>query len=790
MIFIANNPITAKEMTDTPDTPLPSTRGLFPKEDGWYDIDSDGNVKKIAEPFIITATVDANTFSILEQPDKTYAEVLEAYNKGCEIILRINMVGDDGETGATSHINLTAYSCNDNVFVFTVLFQGSVCDIYYDSENNLTIAYDKVLTFNNNVATKLYDDSDMDTNVPNEKAVVDYVKEKVEDEKIRAEKLYHYGDTDIEPLSSEYYTVSDNGDGTYSISWAENISEVTEIVVPYEVDGKTVTAVYTNISALLLNVEKVFLPKTILQLGDGVFDSFHLTEIDLKNIEIVGHHALLFNDFSKITLGKNIKEIKSNAFGHNTELTDVYVYSNDVIFGENCFSDCHEDLTIYCYSGSTAEAYAINNNLKYKLLDSAPVDDTPTEGSNNLITSGGVYEFGKNIENIRVIFENEIDDITESGLYIVKNEPKTGVSATLSGRQDYQYYLFHSTENYTPNLAETSFIPIEAFQVRMKINNTPKTEGAMLTIVNDGDGVLDSRIKTNGEWGEWRKYLTNEDVEPFYVTFTSKDGKTVDSVDKTFDEVVTAIEKEIRVKAIYSDTGRVFDLSVKADDAIVFSNNTSTVHYTFIYTKTSASLSIGTSPTYSDIVKDNTPTKDSENLITSGGVYDELNYELIGETTVTEADITEAGEEGITRIVLGNESEHIFSKYKHLAIELYLPVSSSINSANSAIVINAWNSLDASQSAATSILWSNSTSLIALSYTSNYYYSFYYDDYGKFAVSKGYKSSGNNIKAYTSSAVGAPSNVGHTQKKYIIIRSYYDDFKFPSGTRVSVYGRR
>lgn len=48
MSFIAKNPLTIPKVTSAPSTPQEGARGLFAGDDGWYDIDSDGNVKKIA----------------------------------------------------------------------------------------------------------------------------------------------------------------------------------------------------------------------------------------------------------------------------------------------------------------------------------------------------------------------------------------------------------------------------------------------------------------------------------------------------------------------------------------------------------------------------------------------------------------------------------------------------------------------------------------------------------------------------------------------------------------------
>ena len=48
MPFIAKNPLNIPEVETPPSLPMPGTRGLFAREDGWYDIDSDGIVQKIA----------------------------------------------------------------------------------------------------------------------------------------------------------------------------------------------------------------------------------------------------------------------------------------------------------------------------------------------------------------------------------------------------------------------------------------------------------------------------------------------------------------------------------------------------------------------------------------------------------------------------------------------------------------------------------------------------------------------------------------------------------------------
>ena len=49
MSFIAKNPLTIPEVESSPSVPQAGTRGLFAGKDGWYDIDSNGNVAKLLD---------------------------------------------------------------------------------------------------------------------------------------------------------------------------------------------------------------------------------------------------------------------------------------------------------------------------------------------------------------------------------------------------------------------------------------------------------------------------------------------------------------------------------------------------------------------------------------------------------------------------------------------------------------------------------------------------------------------------------------------------------------------
>ena len=57
MSFIAKNPLIIPEIDSPPSTPKLGTRGIFAGKDGWYEIDSDDNVKKLATEQYMEQTI-------------------------------------------------------------------------------------------------------------------------------------------------------------------------------------------------------------------------------------------------------------------------------------------------------------------------------------------------------------------------------------------------------------------------------------------------------------------------------------------------------------------------------------------------------------------------------------------------------------------------------------------------------------------------------------------------------------------------------------------------------------
>lgn len=58
MSFIAKNPLTIPEIKSPPSVPLVGTRAIFAGQDGWYEIDSNNKIRKIATSDDIASLAD------------------------------------------------------------------------------------------------------------------------------------------------------------------------------------------------------------------------------------------------------------------------------------------------------------------------------------------------------------------------------------------------------------------------------------------------------------------------------------------------------------------------------------------------------------------------------------------------------------------------------------------------------------------------------------------------------------------------------------------------------------
>ena len=136
-------------------------------------------------------------------------------------------------------------------------------------------------------------------------------------------RIKYYGDPDIIPSDESYFIVNTTGETITGLTDAGKAQ--TELVIPYEIDGKEITSITNAAFGVCTSLISVNIPNSVTSIGDGAFyDCISLTSINIPN-----------------------------------SVTSI---------GNGAFSDC-TNLTIYCEQGSYADKYAKQNNISVVYTD-------------------------------------------------------------------------------------------------------------------------------------------------------------------------------------------------------------------------------------------------------------------------------------------------------------------------------------------------------------------------------------------------------------------------------------
>jgi hypothetical protein len=133
------------------------------------------------------------------------------------------------------------------------------------------------------------------------------------------------------------------------------------------------------------NLESVTLPKNLEKIEYGTFDTCaQLRSVTLpENLKYIGESAFEYCvELENVVIPDGVKSIDLCAFTNCLKLKSITIPKSVTDIGKNVFSESDfseyllktvykplDNLTINCYSGSSAEKYAKANGLKYKLID-------------------------------------------------------------------------------------------------------------------------------------------------------------------------------------------------------------------------------------------------------------------------------------------------------------------------------------------------------------------------------------------------------------------------------------
>ncbi len=271
--------------------------------------------------------------------------------------------------------------------------------------------------------------------------------------------------------------------------------------IPSELEGCPVVSVagmYGSEDAHgygIISLKKVILPSSVKCIDYmGFFNLKSLESINLDDgVEIIESSA--FEDcwgLQSVVLGSSIKRIGSSAFVGCINLDTITVLSRDAVLEDFCFSTYDIlSTTIYCYAGSTAHDYAVENDMNYVLIDESSL--APAAGSSVNIGANGLVR-GVPLSVTAAELENLLSVDGSAEIRITDNSGNIGTGTRIDlinstyGNVESSYYLVYSGDINGDGAVDNSdyFIVYHVLAGDMEFENPAQFAAADL----NGDGMF------------------------------------------------------------------------------------------------------------------------------------------------------------------------------------------------------------------------------------------------------------------------------------------------------------
>ncbi len=166
-----------------------------------------------------------------------------------------------------------------------------------------------------------------------------------------------------------------------------------EVVIP-----SNVTAIGTEAFHGCSSLKIVHFSEGLQMIDGGAFEKSGLPSIDLPDsVKYIGNLAFADTNLTSVILPKNVTKVDVSAFAGCHSLTKVVVLGEDTVLAECCFSDTSLSKDgIYGIPGSTAEAYANENNIPFHeyVPDPLPEENSGSAGTAVTVGSDTLYTGG------------------------------------------------------------------------------------------------------------------------------------------------------------------------------------------------------------------------------------------------------------------------------------------------------------------------------------------------------------------------------------------------------------
>ncbi len=180
-------------------------------------------------------------------------------------------------------------------------------------------------------------------------------------------RIYYSAFRDCINLTSVEIPSSVTSIGDYAFSHCQSLAS---IKIPASVTSMGVTVFY-----YCTNLTSVEISSSVTSIGDYAFSHcYSLANIEIpENVTSIGDSAFAdCKSLTSIEIPVNVTSIGNSAFIDSRSLEKVTIYSKNVSFGSYVFRSCPASLTIYGYTGSSAETYAEENNILFKEIRVTP----------------------------------------------------------------------------------------------------------------------------------------------------------------------------------------------------------------------------------------------------------------------------------------------------------------------------------------------------------------------------------------------------------------------------------
>ncbi|MDY5928439.1 MAG: leucine-rich repeat domain-containing protein [Candidatus Onthovivens sp.] len=165
-------------------------------------------------------------------------------------------------------------------------------------------------------------------------------------EQVELERLKYYGDKDIVPSDESYFTVNATGETITGLT--DTGKTQTELVIPYKINGKEITTLYSdgsNTSILDGNsvITKVVIPNSVTNIGAYAFSGCtSLASINIPNsvTSIEPNTFYHCTSLKSINIPNSVTSIGIGAFDGCTSLTSINIPNSVTSIGIGAFSTC------------------------------------------------------------------------------------------------------------------------------------------------------------------------------------------------------------------------------------------------------------------------------------------------------------------------------------------------------------------------------------------------------------------------------------------------------------------